>query len=256
MPWARLMIVEERGWLDEAGFVNLVSLSQVLPGPNIVNLSVMLGRRFAGTSGALAALGGLMIAPLTIVLILGALYERFGQLPQLNHMFGNLAAAAAGLILTTAAKMARPRRSASRSMPAGPNETCATGRSLRAFRPAVAGRDRRGQCGRTGYAAHRRRPGRLDEQPRVRRFLCARQCCTRTECADRQPDRIQDRRHRWSLGRHPRNVWALEPLMFRGERRMGPVAGRTVARPGSARIGADHHRLAGRNRLFAEHGGR
>jgi chromate transporter len=108
MPWARLMIVEERGWLDEAGFVNLVSLSQLLPGPNIVNLSVMLGRRFAGLSGALAALGGLMIAPLTIVLCLGALYARFGQLPQLNRMFGNVAAAAAGLILATAAKMARP----------------------------------------------------------------------------------------------------------------------------------------------------
>jgi len=109
MPWARLMIVEERGWLDEAAFVNLVSLSQLLPGPNIVNLSVMLGRRFAGISGALAALGGLMIAPLTIVLCLGALYQRFGQLPQLNHMFGNVAAAAAGLILATAVKMARPQ---------------------------------------------------------------------------------------------------------------------------------------------------
>ncbi len=102
------MIVDERRWLDAAEFTNLVSLCQLLPGPNIVNLSVVLGRRFAGIAGSLAALAGLLAAPLAIVLCLGALYERYGQLPQLDRVFGNLGAAAAGLVCATGLKMAAP----------------------------------------------------------------------------------------------------------------------------------------------------
>lgn len=115
LPWARRMIVEERRWLDGPAFTDLLSLCQLLPGPNIVNLSVALGARFRGVPGAVAAFSGLLLPPLVIVLVLGALYERYGQLALLAPVARDLGAAAAGLVLATGAKMAQPhwRRPAS-----------------------------------------------------------------------------------------------------------------------------------------------
>jgi chromate transporter len=108
LPWARRMIVEERGWLSDAEFTETLSICQLLPGPNIANVSIALGTRFRGAAGALAAFGGLMTMPLVIVLSLGALYDRYGQLPALEPVFHNLGAAAAGLVVATGCKMAAP----------------------------------------------------------------------------------------------------------------------------------------------------
>jgi chromate transporter len=110
LPWARQMIVEERRWLDEEEFIELYSLCNLLPGPNVVNLSVALGGRFHGATGAIAAIAGLMTMPLAIVLGLGALYERYRSLPEIGPLLHNLSAVAAGLILATGFKMARPYR--------------------------------------------------------------------------------------------------------------------------------------------------
>ena len=63
MPWARWMMVERRKWLTPYEFSEALALSQGLPGGNIINLSVIVGNRFAGVAGAVAAVGGLMIAP-------------------------------------------------------------------------------------------------------------------------------------------------------------------------------------------------
>jgi chromate transporter len=106
LPWARRMIVEERGWLSDAEFTETLSICQLLPGPNIANVSIALGTRFRGALGAAAAFGGLMTMPLVIVLSLGALYDRYGQLPALDPVFHNLGAAAAGLVVATGCKMA------------------------------------------------------------------------------------------------------------------------------------------------------
>jgi chromate transporter len=108
LPWARRMIVEERHWLSEVDFVDLLSLCQLLPGPNIVNLTVALGNRFAGPLGALAGLAGLLAAPFAIVLGLGMLYAAYGNSETLGGVFRNLGAAAAGLVLATAWKVAKP----------------------------------------------------------------------------------------------------------------------------------------------------
>jgi chromate transporter len=110
MPWARRMVVERRRWLDAASFNDLLALCQFLPGPNVINLSVALGARFAGWRGALAAFSGLMLAPMAIVIALGALYARFGDLALVQHLFRGLAAGASGLIIATAAKIAWPLR--------------------------------------------------------------------------------------------------------------------------------------------------
>ena len=111
LPWARRMIVEQRGWLSPVEFNDLIALCQFLPGPNVVNLSVALGTRFRGVPGALASLAGLLAAPTAIVLALGGLYARFGQVPAVRGAFEGLAAAASGLVIATACRMAWPLRS-------------------------------------------------------------------------------------------------------------------------------------------------
>jgi len=108
LPWARRMLVETKSWLDEDTFNETLALCQSLPGPNIVNMSIVVGTRFAGARGAMAAVTGLIAAPLVIVLVLGALYDRFGALPRLAGAIAGLGAAASGLVAATAAKMAAP----------------------------------------------------------------------------------------------------------------------------------------------------
>ncbi len=108
LPLTRRMLVEERRWLTAPEFTELLSLCQFLPGGNVINLSVAIGLEFAGITGAFAALSGLLAAPTAIVIALGAVYARYQGDPALQHVFAGLAAAAAGLMIATAAKMARP----------------------------------------------------------------------------------------------------------------------------------------------------
>jgi len=102
------MIVEERRWLSEEEFVEIYSLCNLLPGPNVVNISIALGARFQGVPGSIAAFSGLMAAPLAIVLSLGALYDRYHTVPAIGPLLHDLSAAAAGLVLATGIKIARP----------------------------------------------------------------------------------------------------------------------------------------------------
>ena len=110
LPMARRMIVEKRSWLTGPDFTDLLGLCQFLPGGNIINLSVALGLRFRGPLGAVCALGGLIAAPTAIVVALGVLYDRTRDDPHVRHLFTGLAAAAAGLLVTTAIKIALPLR--------------------------------------------------------------------------------------------------------------------------------------------------
>lgn len=106
MPWARRMLVEERRWLTPQEFTDAFSLCNFLPGPNIVNMSVVVGSRFAGVPGAVAAFTGLLTVPLLVVLTLAALYTRLGQLPAVDALLRGVGAAAGGLVLATGVKMA------------------------------------------------------------------------------------------------------------------------------------------------------
>ncbi len=108
LPFARRMLVERRQWLDEQEFIEVLSLSQFLPGPNIVNVAVIVGRRFQGPKGALAAALGLMLMPLIAVLSLATLYSNFAQIEAVRGACDGISAAASGLVLAIALKMARP----------------------------------------------------------------------------------------------------------------------------------------------------
>ena len=108
MPFARRMIVEQRRWLSELEFLDVLSLSQFLPGPNIVNVSVIIGRRFQGVAGAAAAFAGMMLMPLVIVLALATAYAQFAQVEALRGACSGVSASASALIAATALKLARP----------------------------------------------------------------------------------------------------------------------------------------------------
>lgn len=110
MPFAHRMLVERERWLTEQQFTEALSLSQFLPGPNIVNLSVIIGRRFQGATGAAAATLGLMLMPLVIVLLLAMLFTEFAHIDAVRGACNGVSAAASGLILSVALKMAEPIR--------------------------------------------------------------------------------------------------------------------------------------------------
>ena len=102
---AQRELVERKRWLSREAFLELVSAAQVLPGPNIVNLALMLGDRHFGLRGAFAALAGLLALPLVIVLVLATLYARFAQWPMVSGALRGMGAVAAGLVIATACKL-------------------------------------------------------------------------------------------------------------------------------------------------------
>jgi len=115
LPWARRMIVEEKRWMSDAEFVDLLALSQLLPGPNIVNVAIGVGARFHGAAGAVIAFAGLMLAPVTLMIVLGTLYLGFGHLAPLRRAFPGIAAVAAGMVIAMALRITpllRRRRAA------------------------------------------------------------------------------------------------------------------------------------------------
>ena len=118
LPIAQRELVERERWLTQQQFVELLSVSQVLPGPNIVNLALMFGDRHFGWRGALSALAGMMLAPLVIVLVLAVLYAKFAVLPVVAGALRGMGAVAAGLVLTTGLKLSVTLRKSPMGLPA------------------------------------------------------------------------------------------------------------------------------------------
>ena len=110
LPWARRMMVEQRGWLSGPEFTDQLALCQFLPGPNICNMAVATGARFRGPLGSVVVLVGLLAAPMVIVILLGGLYARYSDHPVVRHAFSGLAAAAAALVAAMAVRIAWPER--------------------------------------------------------------------------------------------------------------------------------------------------
>jgi chromate transporter len=106
-PWARHVIIEERRWLTEKEFAAILGIGQILPGPNTMNASVMIGDRFQGIAGALLCLLGQMAMPLVIITSLAVVYQRYASVPEVKAALIGAAAGAAGLVLGTALKMAQ-----------------------------------------------------------------------------------------------------------------------------------------------------
>jgi chromate transporter len=105
LPVAQRELVERCGWLSKAEFVELLSVGQVLPGPNIVNMALIFGDRFFGWRGAFAALAGLLLAPLAIVLLLALWVRQGAGTPLVADALRGMGVVAAGLVLSTAFKL-------------------------------------------------------------------------------------------------------------------------------------------------------
>lgn len=98
-------LVERKRWLTHEEFVEDWAVAQILPGPNVVNLGIMLGARWFGPSGSAAAMGGLLAAPLVLVLVLAAFHARFADDPAVAGALRGMAAVSAGLIAATGLKL-------------------------------------------------------------------------------------------------------------------------------------------------------
>jgi chromate transporter len=126
LPVAQRMLVDRQRWMTAAQFLETLSVSQVLPGPNVVNLALIVGDRFFGWRGALAALAGILAVPLVIVLSLAATYAQFAHLPAVSGALRGMAAVSAGLILASGLKLVPPLRRSALGWPVAAGSVVAT----------------------------------------------------------------------------------------------------------------------------------
>ena len=102
---AQRVLCEQRRWLSREQFVEILGLAQILPGPNVCNMALMVGDRFFGWRGAFAALAGMMTVPLIIVLAVTVIYAQYALHPAVSGALRGMGAVAAGLIVGTGLKL-------------------------------------------------------------------------------------------------------------------------------------------------------
>ena len=105
LPFARRMLVEEKRWMTPDEFNTQLGLCQFLPGPNVINLAVVVGKRYQGVAGAIVSPLGLLAGPFVIVMLLALLYDRYGSLPIAQSMLRGIAAVGCGLLFAMAWRM-------------------------------------------------------------------------------------------------------------------------------------------------------
>ncbi len=108
LVFARRAIVEQHRWMTADEFNETFALCHFLPGPNIVNLSVVFGSRFRGIAGGFAAFAGLVGPPVVVVTVLAALYARFGEVEALRRILSGVSCAAVGLLIAVVFRMMMP----------------------------------------------------------------------------------------------------------------------------------------------------
>ncbi len=107
LPWARRTLVEHDKILTSEEFSAILGICQIVPGPNVVNLAVCIGSRFGGARGAVAAVLGLTLGPICIVMLLALLYEHYKYLELVKGVLRGISAVGVGLIASTGFKMLR-----------------------------------------------------------------------------------------------------------------------------------------------------
>jgi len=103
--WMQHVLVERRRWLTQQEFVELFAIAQLLPGVNGFNLAVLVGYHFRGWVGSLSALAGFVGTPVLVVIGIGVLHERYGQVPLVQGALTGMSAVAIGLLLATGARL-------------------------------------------------------------------------------------------------------------------------------------------------------
>ena len=98
-------LVEKKRWMTNEEFIEEWAVAQIMPGPNVINLCIMIGGRYFGLRGSLAALAGMLTVPLLLVLLLGLVYARYASYPGVAGALRGMGAVAAGMITATGLKM-------------------------------------------------------------------------------------------------------------------------------------------------------
>jgi chromate transporter len=111
LVWARRIVVEQQRWLDDQHFAEILTLCQLMPGPNIVGITLCVGAKLRGAIGAITAVSGFILIPWTVGLALGSLCLGYAHLAVLQNILGGLSAAAAGLMIATGIRLLLPHRS-------------------------------------------------------------------------------------------------------------------------------------------------
>ena len=104
--WAHRVIVEKKRWLSNSEFAEYYGLGQIVPGANLFNMALMLGHRYAGARGMMAAMGGFVLLSFFIMVGVGVFYQHFGQQPMVARALNGMAAVVIGLLFASAAKLA------------------------------------------------------------------------------------------------------------------------------------------------------
>ena len=98
-------LVEKKKWLTKEEFIEEWAIAQIMPGANIVNFSMMIGDRYFGLPGALAALAGMLAAPLMLIMLLALVYVHFAHDPSVAGALRGMGAVAAGLMIASGLKL-------------------------------------------------------------------------------------------------------------------------------------------------------
>jgi chromate transporter len=108
LPFARRGIVDRHRWMTADEFNETFALCHFLPGPNIVNFTMVFGSRMRGIAGGIAAFTGLLGPPAAIMVVLAALYQHFGQVDTLRRILAGVSCAAVGLLIAVVFRMMTP----------------------------------------------------------------------------------------------------------------------------------------------------
>lgn len=103
-------LVERRRWMSNEQFVEDWAAAQILPGPNVVNLSIMVGDRYFGLRGALVAVAGMLLLPMLLVVVLAVVYAGFADQPMVAGALRGMGAVAAGLVAGVGCRLAASLR--------------------------------------------------------------------------------------------------------------------------------------------------
>jgi chromate transporter len=111
LVWARRVVVEQCQWMDEQEFAETLTLCQLMPGPNIVGITVCVGAKLRGAIGAVSAVAGFILVPWTVGLTIGSIVLRYAEVAVLQNILSGLSASAAGLLIGTGLRLLTPHRS-------------------------------------------------------------------------------------------------------------------------------------------------
>jgi chromate transporter len=111
LVWARRVVVEQCQWMDEQEFAETLTLCQLMPGPNIVGITVCVGAKLRGAIGAVSAVAGFILVPWTVGLTIGSVVFRYAEIAVLQNILSGLSASAAGLLIGTGLRLLLPHRS-------------------------------------------------------------------------------------------------------------------------------------------------